>query len=148
MEWRVHLARRRPGQAAAALVVIAAGSVCAAIGFRGWWAGALAAIVMVGSVGDFLFPIRYVIGDAAVEARGLLLRRRVAWTQVRRVVRDELGVKLSTLRRPSRLEAYRGIYLWFEGNAADVMAAIAHHMEAAGGDDRQPAQPAPPGAGG
>ena len=147
MQWRVHLARRRPGRAAAALVVIIAAAVCAVAGFRALWAGALAVVVLVASVGDFLFPIRCLVSGAGAEARGLFFRRRIAWPQVRRVTKDAAGVKLSPLPRPSRLEAYRGIYLWFEGNEAEVMAAIAHHTEAAGGDDRQPVQPASPGAG-
>jgi hypothetical protein len=54
----------------------------------------------------------------------------MSWSQVKSVRRDALGAKLSPLARPSRLEAYRGIYLWFEGNAEDVMAFIADHTKA------------------
>jgi hypothetical protein len=57
------------------------------------------------------------------------------WDQVRRVSRDDLSVRLSPFPRPSKLDAFRGILLWFDGNADDVMAFIAHHVkaEAAGG---------------
>jgi hypothetical protein len=46
-------------------------------------------------------------------------------------------VRLSPFARPSKLDAFRGILLWFDGNAEDVMAFIAHHVkaEAAGGSD-------------
>jgi hypothetical protein len=56
---------------------------------------------------------------------------------VRRVVRDEESVRLSPFPRPSKLDAFRGILLWFDDNAEDVMAFIAHHVkaEAAGGSD-------------
>jgi hypothetical protein len=75
------------------------------------------------------------MNEEGVQARGLVMRRRMGWPQVRRVARDGLGVKLSPLARPSRLEAYRGIYLWFSDNADEVMEFIARHTEAVGGDD-------------
>ncbi len=135
LEWTVHLARRRPRQAAAAIALIAAGSLAAGFGFHSPLLGLLAVLLLTGSVSDYLLPLRYRIGPEAVEARGLIHRRRLAWRQVRRIIRDDLGVKLSPLARRSRLEAYRGIYLWFAGNEDEVMASIAHYVgaEAAGG---------------
>ena len=140
LEWTVHLARRRPRQAAVVVAVIAAGAVAAGFGFQSVFLGLLAASLLVAAVSDYLFPIRYTLGPDGIEGRGLWHRRRMSWERVRRVLRDDLGVKLSPLPRPSRLEAYRGIYLWFADNAADVMAAISHHMnaEAARADDRPP----------
>ena len=131
MEWTVHLAGRQPGKAIAALVIVAAAAVCAGYGFRAVWAGALAAALLVAAISDFLFPVRYEMDEQGVQARGLVMRRRMGWAQVRRVVRDELGVKLSPLARPSRLEAYRGIYLWFAGNADAVMEFVTRHAGAA-----------------
>jgi len=147
LEWTVHLARRRPRQAAAALAVIVLGSAAAGYGFGSPFFGLLSFVLLTASISDHLFPLRCRIGADGVEVRGLLHRRRMAWRQVRRLARDDLGVKLSPLPRPSRLEAYRGIYLWFAGNADQVMAAIAHHMgaEAAGANHLPPSRP-PAGA--
>ena len=137
LTWTVHLARRRPRQARAAVAVILLAGVAAGYGFQTPLLGVLAVILLTAAVSDYLFPLRYTLGPEGIAVRGLLHRRLMAWPQVRRVVEDDLGVKLSPLARPSRLEAYRGIYLWFGGNADAVMAAIAHHTEAeaAGGDD-------------
>jgi hypothetical protein len=103
----------------------------------------LAAGLLLAAISDFLFPIRYRMTEEGMEARGLVMRRRMGWSQVKRVVRDELGVKLTPLARPSRLEAYRGIYCWFAENADEVMEFIARHTEAVGGDDRRPVQSLP-----
>lgn len=140
LAWTVHLARRRPRQAAAVAAFIIGTSVLAAYGFGSRFYGVLAAVLLTASVGDYLFPLTFALSESGVEARGLLHRRRMSWRQVRRVLRDDLGVKLSPLPRPSRLDAFRGIYLWFDGNAEDVMAAVDHHVrpEAAGGDDLTP----------
>jgi len=137
VEWTVHLGRRRPRQTAVLVAVILGASGAAGYGFGSAFWSIAALALLVASVSDFLFPVRYSVAAEGVEARGPIHRRRMAWQQVRRVVKDDLGVKLSPLPRPSRLEGYRGIYLWFGGNADAVMAAIAHHTEAeaAGGDD-------------
>jgi len=137
LEWTIHLARRRPSQAAGAVALIAAASLAAGFGFQSLLLGLLAAALLIASVSDYLFPLTFTLTHEAAEARGPLHRRRLLWAQVRRVSRDDLGLKLSPLPHPSRLDAFRGIYLWFEDNADDVMAFVAHHVkaEAAGGDD-------------
>jgi hypothetical protein len=140
LAWSVHLARRRPRQAAAVAIFIASASVIAAYSFRSPFYGALAALLLTASLGDYAFPLQFALTEDGVEARGLIHRRRMKWREVQRALRDELGVRLSPLPRPSRLDAFRGIYLWFDGNAEDVMAVIDHHVrrEAAGGDDLTP----------
>ena len=137
LNWTIHLSRRLPLQAAAAVALIAAASLAAGYGFQSLLLGLLAAALLIASVSDYLFPLSFTLSDEAAEARGPLHRRRIPWPQVRRVARDDLGVKLSPLPQPSRLDAFRGIYLWFEDNADDVMAFVVHHTkaEAAGGDD-------------
>jgi len=146
LQWTIHLARRRPAKTTAALAIAAAGAVCAGVGFGSVWVGALAAGLLMAAISDFLFPIRYRMTEEGAEARGLVMRRRMGWSAVKRVVSDELGVKLSPLARPSRLEAYRGIYCWFADNADEVMEFIARHTEAVGGDDRRSAGSLPRGS--
>jgi hypothetical protein len=145
LQYRVHLAARRPRQAALVVAIIVAGAVATAVGLRSSPLGFLAGCVVVASLSDFFVPIHYRLDDAGVSARAFWSRRYLRWEQVRRVMRDSLGVKLSPLARPSRLEAYRGIYLWFAGNEAEVMAMIARHTtrEAAGGGDQPPVQLSP-----
>ncbi len=143
VEWTVHLARRDLRKTAAALVAAAGGALIAGFGFRSVAAGILTVVLLLGSLSDYLLPVRYRLGPEGIEARGPLFRRKMQWSQVCRAVRDPAGVKLSPLPRHSRREAYRGIYLWFEGNEPEVMAAIAHHRGAAqacgdDGDKRQP----------
>ena len=125
LTWSVHLARRNSRKTAWALLAILLGALAAGVGFRSAAAGMLTLILLLGSISDYLFPVRYRLSRRGIEARGLLFVRRMSWNQVRRVVREAAGVKLSPRPRHSRLEAYRGIYLWFQDNEAEVMAAIA-----------------------
>ncbi len=137
LAYSVHLARRHPHKTAAALALIAAASLGAVYAFGSPILGLLAGVLLLAAVSDYLFRLRFRLTEQGVEMRGLLSRRRMQWLDVRSVRCDELGVKLSALARRSRLEAYRGIYVYFEGNASEVMSFIADHVkaEAAGGVD-------------
>jgi hypothetical protein len=121
-------------------VFIVAVGVVAGIAFRSAVLGVLAGGLLMASVGDFLFPVRFLLSTEAVEARGWCFRRRMRWSEVRRVRRDKEGIFLSPLVRHSRLDAYRGIYVWFEGNEQEVVGFVARHIptEAAGGGDLAP----------
>jgi hypothetical protein len=141
--WSVHLARRQPRKTAWLLAMIGFAAVAAGVGFGSVVLGLLAGVLLVASVADYLFPVRYTMDSDGVSARGLWQRRHMKWRQVRRVIRDEAGVKLSPLPRPSRLDAYRGIYAWIrEHDQDEVMAAITYFTspEAAGGGDWPPVE--------
>ena len=125
LEWTVHLARRNPHKAAVAVGVATLGAGAAWWGFQSSVAGILSLILLLASVSDFLFPVRYRLTEEGAEAAGLLFRRRMKWGDIRRVMPDDLGVKLSPLPRHSRLEAYRGTYLWFGGNGDAVAEEVA-----------------------
>jgi len=143
LNWTVHLARRAARRTATLIAMILLGAGVAGVGFGSAALGLLAGVLLVASVAEYLFAVHYRMDGEGVSARGLWQRRYMKWSQVRRVIRDELGVKLSPLPRPSRLEAYRGIYAWFsESNQDEVMAAITYHTspEAAGGGDRPPVE--------
>lgn len=137
LTFSLHLARRNPWKAAAAVALILAASLIAGYSLRSSTLALLTLLLLVASISDFLFPIHFQLTDTGVTVRGLLHRRYLEWEKVRRVSRDKLGVKLSPLLYPSRLDAYRGIYVWFENNSEEVMDYIAHHVgpEAARGDD-------------
>ena len=135
----MHLARQATRKTAALMGMVLLGALVAGTGFGSVVLGMLAGVLLVASVSDYLFPVHYRMDGDGVSARGLWQRRSMKWGQVRRVVWDELGVKLSPLPRSSRLEAYRGIYAWFcSDNGDEVMAAITYYTspEAAGGGDR------------
>ncbi len=138
LTWTVQLARRAPRKAWGAVALIVLGSLAAGVGFHSLVAGILSLLLLAASASEFLLPVRFRLSPTGIEAAGLVFRRRMAWKEVRQVRRDSLGVKLSPLPRRSRLESYRGIYLWFGDNEPEVMAAIAAYREKAketGGGD-------------
>jgi hypothetical protein len=128
----VHLARRNPRRAAVAVLVIAA-SVAAAYSL---WLHPLAAaavgVLILSSVSEFLLPIHYCVGPDGVSCRNFWSARHLRWADVKRCYRDAHGIKLSPLSRPSRLEAYRGIYLWLGDDGDAALAAIRRYLREGG----------------
>jgi hypothetical protein len=132
LEWRVYLARRQPGRAVIVVVAILATAAICQLAFHRPLFALAAGVLVALSTAEFLLPIHYRITDAGIQMRNGLSLRRMAWSQVRGCYRDAWGVKVSPLARRSRLEAFRGIYLWFgDDNAESILHVVAAHRQAA-----------------
>ncbi len=71
----------------------------------------LAAVLLFGSIAEFLLPVTYALDADGAHARFLLAHRILPWTQVRRVYLVPDGIKLSPLAVRSWAEGYRGVLL-------------------------------------
>ncbi len=119
------LAREQPGRAAAAAAMVLAAVALARALTNQPWAALLTFAFLGLALRDFAFPVRFTLTERYAEFRGLGLCHRIEWPRVRSVYRDARGLKLSPLARPSRLEAYRGVYLWVPRERADhILAAV------------------------
>jgi len=126
--WSVHLARRQPWRAAVALIVICASAAIAYVIWLHPLAAAAAGFLVLSAAAEFLLPVSYRIGPEGVSCRNFLSLGHLKWADVKRCYRDADGVKLSPLARPSRLEAYRGIYLWLGDDGEAVLDAIRRYV--------------------
>jgi len=123
LQWTVHLAAKQPAKAVAAVLVSTA--VIAAAATLSPLFGAAAGWLMFASVAEFMLPVTYSITAEGVEARHLWTFARLNWSSVRRVCVCHDGVKLSPLSSPTRLEAFRGVFIRFgEGNRDAVLGAV------------------------
>ena len=123
-QWHVHLARRNPRRALAVVALIIAS---AAVAYAVWHhplAALITAVLVSSSVAEFLLPIHYRITSDGISCRNWLSARYLKWADVKRCYRDTQGVKLSPLSRPSRHEAFRGIYLSLGDDADTVLDVI------------------------
>ncbi len=123
LSWTVHLAANHPAKLAVTilLIVLAASSAWFVIGAVGSIAVVL---VLLGSVAEFVFPVRYRITSTKAVCTTVLKTTEVEWFQVRKCFLDENGIKLSTVGGRTRLEAFRGVYLRFNGNREQVIEAV------------------------
>ena len=110
--WQVHLAKAQP-ERLPVIVLVLVGVPIIGAWLMGHWVFGLAALWMLWSAtADYLLPIRYEADDTGVRVRGWS-PRVMRWERVQRVVWGDDGVLLSPFAHPSRLNAYRGVFLWY-----------------------------------
>jgi hypothetical protein len=130
LEWRVHPARERAAAASVAVAVMAAMACLSAMLMQsiGW--GLLAFAVQAFALRRFLLP-----SDFRVDARGVTAcngwqTQRYRWSEIRRFLCDAQGGYLSTRRRRSLLDLFRGMHLIFGENRDAVVTRIREHLRA------------------
>ncbi len=83
-----------------------------------------AAVIMMSSLSSFYLPTRFFIDDTGVGYMRLGYHRVMNWRKIRSVVDEKFGLFVSPFPVKSRLENYRGMYLYYRGNHEDVIAAM------------------------
>ena len=136
LAWKVHLLREEPSKVLLIAPVVLASLLVSYILFHSLLFLAVALLLFTCALSDYVFPVRYEITDRGASARTLTGRTFVEWDRVKKYYLDDRGIKLSTLGRPGRLEAYRGVYLRFGGNRDEVIQAVRRTRDAAHSDDR------------
>ena len=127
--WRVHLARRQPERLPVVLLVLV-GAPVLGLWLMEHWLFALVAFWMVFSAtADYLLPIRYELDAVGVRQKGWS-PRVMRWEKVKRVVWGEQGVLLSPFAQPSRLDAFRGVFLWYGDQPEEVRAWVERYCSA------------------
>lgn len=81
------------------------------------------AVILV-ACGDLFLPIRYRLGAKGVTSTCGFVVSEIEWTSVKSLRFQKDGVVVSPLEREGRMEAFRGVYLRYDGNEAAVLAKI------------------------
>jgi hypothetical protein len=113
--WTAHPARERPRDLAlvAAVLFLTCGATLMA--FESLFLTALAAVIVILGVSQFLLPTRYELSDWGVEARGLVRTRARSWDQLRRFEVGPGAALVTPIARRGFLDRYRGIVLLLDG---------------------------------
>ena len=123
LAWTAHPARRRPRDLAlvAAALFLTTGAVL--VSFESLFMTGLAAVIVVLSIGSFLFPTHYRLSEEGIEERRLGMRRARRWADLRRLEIGRGAALVSPFARKSWLDRSRGFLLLFDG--ADRQAVVA-----------------------
>lgn len=84
----------------------------------------LALLLFTGSLSTFFFPTRYEIDRNEVIVKYLFSSVKKNMNTFRSFYPDKNGVLLSPFPKPSRLENFRGLYIRYHENKAEVDAYI------------------------
>ena len=127
LEWRSHpVVEESPVRGVLLSASILGISAAVGLSFGGWGYGLLSFLLLSWALVRFFLPTRYRLDGDGAETSCLGSGRRLPWSGIRRARLDSKGVFLSPFDRPSRLDAYRGIFLRFSGNRDEVMRFVRH----------------------
>jgi hypothetical protein len=124
LTWSVHLLKEQPGRMLLIAPTMLASLAIAYAIFRSPLFLLAVLFLYCSALAEYLFPVRYEINESDASVRTIVGRTFVEWNRVKKCYLDDRGIKLSTLDTPGRLEAYRGVYLRFNGNADEVTSAV------------------------
>ncbi|MDH7600959.1 MAG: hypothetical protein QHI38_02300 [Armatimonadota bacterium] len=123
LSWTVHLAAADKTKLVVTILVILAASASAWV-IIGPVGSVAVVLALTGSVAEFVFPVKYRITTTKVVCSTIFKTTEIEWSRVRNCFLDESGIKLSTVCSRSKLEAFRGMYLRFNGNREQVIEAV------------------------
>ena len=124
LEWSVHLGKENRSKqwivAMGAGVAFLFGTILfhPLVGFLG-------AGIVVASTTEMFLPIQYRLDETGASSKCGFNRTFIYWSDVKRIEEGETAINLSPLRKTSRLDAFRGVYLRLRGNRDEVLVKIA-----------------------
>jgi hypothetical protein len=124
LAWKVHLLKEDPKKALLVFPAVLVSLAICYIFFRNPIPMIAVLFLFFSSFSDYFFPIMYSVDEKGASVKTALWKNFLEWEKVKKYYLDETGIKLSTLGYPSRLEAFRGIYLRFGGNKEEVIEAV------------------------
>ena len=122
--WQVRLWNKEPKK----LLGILCACCCASL--AGWLIFSQVAYALLGfaiiaaATAEFWLPQRYKVDVTGVSAKCGLSVTAIAWDEVKRVIPDPNGVKLTPLTTDGKLAPFRGVYLRFGEEREEVMQLI------------------------
>lgn len=128
LEWSVHLGRENRSKQ---WIVAMGAGLAFLFGTKllNPFIGFLGAGVVVASTSEMFFPIKYRLDQNGASSKCGFNRTFIYWSDVQRIEEGETAVNLSPLRKSSRLDAFRGVYLRLRGNRDEVLVKIAELKE-------------------
>ena len=151
LKWTVHPLRESPLKAALFWLIltvviwavywnaIPAFSRGAAVLFT-----AAAAALLLLAVNSFYLPTHFYIDSTGAGFQRWSFHKHITWTRVRSASADKTGLFLSSFPVRSRIENFRGLYLYFRGNREAVIAAVRRYKPGLAGLPKDEGKPEAP----
>jgi hypothetical protein len=97
--------------------------------YFGWLALFLGILLVGSAIYPYFIRTTYTLDDKKIKIKGLFMEKEKEWFEFRSYYPDRNGVLLSPFTKPSRLENFRGTYLRFSGNRAQVIEFVSHKIK-------------------
>ncbi len=127
--WHAHPARQKQTKMVIAIVVISAIAILVYLLSNTLIWSTFSALVLIIALQRFFFPSRFKIDSKGITAQYFIGKKNFDWRYIRRFNYDENGGYLSTRKIPTRLDAYRGMHLYFNANRTEIIERIKNKIE-------------------
>lgn len=124
LAWTCHPVKRSPWKSAAVSCLILFFAILVWIGTESRFFTSLSIVILFLSLSKFYLPTGYKLTEKKIYVKTLTQTLAKEWKLYRSWYPDKNGILLSTFAQPSRLENFRGLYLLFEKNGAEVTAFV------------------------
>jgi len=135
LSWRVHPLTESVKRSVMVIGIIVLFCSVVHLSFGELFWTILSLVFLLASLSPYFLPTVYTLNDKEVIVKRILTTKRL-WTSFRGFYWDQNGVQLSPFTYPSRLDAYRGLFLRFGDNKEEVLEFIKKHLPKA--DPKKP----------
>src|SRR5947208_838957 len=122
--WQVRLSARDPRKLYGVLLVCVLGATAGWLFFHNVAFALVGFIAIAASTAEYWLPQKYQLDRNGASARCGISVTAIQWSDVKQVIPDERGVKLSPLTGNGRMNEFRGVYLRFNDNREQVLEQI------------------------
>jgi hypothetical protein len=96
--------------------------------FRNVLFGLIGFAIILAATAEFWLGLSYKVDSRGASVRCGLSLSALDWSDVKRAVADNEGIKLSPLAAPSRLDSFRGVFLRYGAERESVEQAVRRYL--------------------
>jgi len=123
--WRVRLSDKAPEKRAGVVVAALFAMVLGWLVFRSPAMGIVGFAIIFGSTAEYWLGATYKVDEKGASARTGFSLVSMEWADVKRVIWEKNGVRLSPLENAGTMDAFRGVFLRYgDGNREDIERAV------------------------
>ena len=130
IKWRAHPARQNFNKTIFAVVVIVILAILIGIITDSILWALFSSVLLILALQRFFFPSHFIMNEKLISANYLLGNKSLQWKYIRRFTHDDNGGYLSTRKYASRLDAYRGMHLYFNEDRTETIKRIEQKIKA------------------
>ena len=136
LSWRVWLPRRQPLLSVTVAVFVVVLTTAVAVVYGGPFHPLLTAVMLMAAVSAHYAPVRFIIDSEGITVASLWGARKKLWKSLKTYwPNGSDGVVVSSNERRSLLTSARDLYLYIEGNRAEVLRYLSRHLSPAKRDE-------------
>lgn len=111
MEWRIFLARQNPGKAVSVVILIFICAYLVQLGTEDLLLSLASFLVLFMAVSSYYVPVRYLFTDTHIYRLTIFSRQSRQWEAFHNYQSNGNYIRLTTMKKSSRLDNYRGMLL-------------------------------------